>query len=48
MGIEFYPNFLSLAETRCYQPLRDSIVAKCCQNDEVGGPQTFWLEEFVG
>jgi hypothetical protein len=31
MGIELYPKFLSLAETRCYQPLCESIVAKCCQ-----------------
>jgi hypothetical protein len=34
MGIELYPKFLSLAETRCYQPLRESIVAKCCQKCE--------------
>ena len=32
MGIELYPKFLSLAETRCYQPLCESIVAKCCQD----------------
>jgi len=31
MGNELYPEFLSLAETRCYQPLWESIVAKCCQ-----------------
>jgi hypothetical protein len=31
MGIELHPKFLSLAETRCYHPLRESIVAKCCQ-----------------
>lgn len=28
MGIELHPKFLSLTETRCYQPLRESIVAK--------------------
>src|SRR5258707_13851128 len=28
MGIELYPKFLSLAETRRYQPLYESIVAK--------------------
>ena len=32
MGIELYPKFISLAETRCYQPLCKSIVAKCCQD----------------
>ena len=32
MGIELHPKFLSLAETRCYQPLCESIVAKCCQD----------------
>jgi hypothetical protein len=32
MGIELYPKFLSLAETRCYQPLCASIVGKCCQD----------------
>jgi hypothetical protein len=32
MGIELYPKFLSLAETRCYQPLCESIVAKCYQD----------------
>ena len=37
MGIELHPKFLSLAETRCYQPLRESIVAKCCQNREAVG-----------
>ena len=31
MGIELHPKFLSLTGTRCYQPLRKSIVAKCCQ-----------------
>ena len=31
MGIELHPKFLSLTEQRCYQPLRESIVAKCCQ-----------------
>jgi len=31
MGIELHPKSLSLTETRCYQPLRESIVAKCCQ-----------------
>src|SRR5437773_7534028 len=31
MGIELHTKFLSLTETRCYQPLRESIVAKCCQ-----------------
>jgi hypothetical protein len=31
MGIELYPKFLSLAETRRYQPLYESIVVKCCQ-----------------
>ena len=31
MGIELYPKCLSLAETRRYQPLCESIVAKCCQ-----------------
>ena len=28
MGIELHPKFLSLTETRCYQPLRESSVAK--------------------
>jgi hypothetical protein len=31
MGIELHPKFLSLTEPRRYQPLRESIVAKCCQ-----------------
>jgi hypothetical protein len=31
MGIELYPKFVSLTETRCYPPLCESIVAKCCQ-----------------
>ena len=31
MGIELYPKFLSLTGTRCYHPLCESIVAKCCQ-----------------
>jgi hypothetical protein len=26
MGIELYPKFLSLTETRCYQPLREPIL----------------------
>ena len=34
VGIELYPKLLSLAGTRCYQPLHESIVAKCCQNRE--------------
>jgi hypothetical protein len=28
MGIELHRKFLSLTETRCYQPLCESIVAK--------------------
>src|SRR5215475_13655376 len=36
MGIELYPKFLSLTETRCYQPLCESIVAKCCQDEDRG------------
>jgi len=32
MGIALYSKFLSLAKTRCYQPLCESIVAKCCQD----------------
>jgi hypothetical protein len=28
MGIELYPKFLSLAETRCYQLLYESIVCQ--------------------
>jgi hypothetical protein len=39
MGIELYPKFLSLAETSCYQPLCEPIVAKCCQAAKSGGPQ---------
>ena len=31
-GNRIVPKFLSLAETRCYQPLCESIVAKCCQD----------------
>jgi len=31
MGIELHPKFLSLTEQRRYQPLPESIVAKCCQ-----------------
>ena len=31
MGIELHPKFLSLTETRCYPPLCEPIVAKCCQ-----------------
>jgi hypothetical protein len=37
MGIELHPKFLSLTGTRCYQPLCESIVAKCCQG------RTFWF-----
>jgi hypothetical protein len=33
MGIELHPKFLSLTGTRCYPPLSESIVAKCCQVD---------------
>jgi len=33
MGIELHPTCLSLTGTRCYQPFRESIVAKCCQNE---------------
>ena len=33
MGIEFHPKFLSLTGARCYPPLPQAIVAKCCQND---------------
>jgi hypothetical protein len=36
MGIELHPKFLSLTEPRRYQPLRKSIVAKCC--NARGGP----------
>jgi len=32
MGIELYPKFLSPTETRCYQSLPESIVAKCCRD----------------
>jgi hypothetical protein len=37
MGIELHPKFLSLTGTRCYQPLCESIVAKCCQKQDTGG-----------
>jgi hypothetical protein len=37
MGIELHPKFLSLTETRCYQPLCESIVAKCCQKAKDAG-----------
>ena len=32
MGIELHPKILSLTEPRRYQPLRESIVAKCCHS----------------
>jgi hypothetical protein len=38
VGIELYPKLLSLAGTRCYQPLRKSIVAKCCQERSTALP----------
>ena len=43
MGIELHPKFLSLTEPRRYQPLRESIVAKCCHVES----QHLALSEFV-
>jgi|SRR6516225_3787026 len=47
MGIELYPKFLSLTETRWYQPFRGAIVAECCQTTK---PPAFNLsgEKLIG
>src|SRR5215470_16991372 len=39
-GNRIVSKFLSLAETRCYQPLRESIVAKYCQRTKVSRSST--------
>jgi len=40
MGIELHPKFLSLAETRCYRPLRESIMPNVAKNP-FAGPKMF-------
>jgi hypothetical protein len=48
MGIELLPKFLSLTQTRRYQPSVRQFVAKCCQFPISFSRRTAWLVRISG